>query len=103
MSKDKIKKAALFGRLGAFFKETVSLPSDAFSSGFGIEMRGRRLLFLSGCQRIIKYTTTEMVFSAKGSFVTVVGKELICTTFHGGTVTVEGRIDGINFGEEREE
>ena len=85
------------GRVGSFFSEAVSLPSDAFSSDFGIEMRGRELLFISGCRRIIRYTPEEMTFAAKGFFVTVRGERLVCTTFHGGSVTVEGRINAFDF------
>lgn len=101
MSRDRQKKSS--GRLGSFISEAISLPSDAFASGFGIEMRGRGLLFLQGCRRIIKYTPCEMIFSARGFFVTVSGESMLCTTFHGGTVTVEGRIDGISFKGEAEE
>lgn len=101
MSRDRQKKRG--GRFSSFMAEAISLPSDAFSSGFGIEMRGRGLLFLQGCRRIIKYTPSEMVFSAGDFFVTVLGDRLLCTTFHGGTVTVEGKIDGISFVGEAEE
>ena len=97
MNKENNKKTEKRRRLKSFIHDSVSLPSDAFVSGFDIEMRGRKLLFLQGCRRIIKYSPEEMILAAKGFNVSIKGESLICTTYHGGAVTVEGRIDKIDF------
>jgi sporulation protein YqfC len=102
MSKDINKKRENRGRIRSFLRDSVSLPSDAFAANFGIEMRGRGLLFMQGCRSIVKYSTTEMILAAKGFLVNIRGERLECTTYHGGTVTVEGRIDAIDFSKEEE-
>lgn len=102
MNKENNKKTEKKGRLRSFIRDSVSLPSDAFASGFGVEMRGRGLLFLQGCKRIIKYSPEEMILAAKGFDVSIKGERLVCTTYYGGTVTVEGRIDKIDFAAEED-
>ena len=97
MSKENNKKNEKRARLRSLIRDSVSLPSDAFTAEFGIEMRGRELLFLQGCRRIIKYSTEEMILAAKGFDVSIKGERLVCTTYYGGAVTVEGRIDKIDF------
>ena len=102
MNKENNKKREKRGRIRSFLRDSVSLPSDAFAANFGIEMRGRGLLFMQGCRSIVKYSTTEMILATKGFLVKIRGERLECTTYHGGTVTVEGRIDAIDFSKEEE-
>lgn len=102
MSKENNKKTEKRARLKSLIRDSVSLPSDAFAAEFGMEMRGRNLLFLQSCRRIIKYSTEEMILSAKGFNVSIKGERLVCATYYGGTVTVEGRIDKIDFTAEEE-
>ncbi len=102
MNKENNKKRENRGRIRSFLRDSVSLPSDAFAANFGIEMRGRGLLFMQGCRSIVKYSTTEMILATKGFLVNIRGERLECTTYHGGTVTVEGRIDAIDFSKEEE-
>ena len=77
----------------------IGLPSDALLGEVRLEMRGRGLLLLGGCRRIMKYSSDEICFKVKDFCITVRGAELICTTFHAGNVTVEGKICGIAFDE----
>ena len=82
----------------------AELPSDVVARGFRMEMRGRHTLFLHGCRRILKYSPQEMVMEAKGITVSVTGERLVCSTFHDGTVTVDGLLCGICLeGEEENE
>lgn len=97
MKKENNKKSEKRGRLAALIRDSVSLPSDAFSGGFSVELCGRERLLLQGCRRIIKYSTEEMILRSKGFSVSIRGEGLTCTTYHGGSVTVEGRVDGIAF------
>ena len=64
--------------------------------------RGRRLLLVEGCGRIAKYSTEEMILAADDFRLHIVGEGLICTTYHGGSITVEGKVSGISFDEDKE-
>lgn len=97
MKNDENKKREKRGRLASFIRESVSLPSDGFVGSFTLEMRGRKLLFMQGCRGIEKYSTEEIILEAKDFFVCIKGGNLICTSYHGGTVTVEGRVNNIDF------
>ncbi|MBR3686434.1 MAG: YabP/YqfC family sporulation protein [Clostridia bacterium] len=75
----------------------AELPSDVLGSDFRVELRGRNTLFMQGCRRILKYSPDEMIMSARGFAVVIEGERLICSTYHGGTVTVEGNILAVRF------
>ena len=92
---DKKQKRSPLAKMAA-----MSLPSDALWGEVRLEMRGRSTLLLSGCRRIIKYTPQEITLGVKGFFVSIAGAGLICTTYHYGSVTVEGLICSISFEEE---
>ena len=91
------EKKAGSGFLGFLERKTV-LPGDALVGEFRLEVRGRRTLFMQGCRRILKYSPEEMVLGANGFKVTVLGSGLICSTYHDGTVTVEGEILSVDLG-----
>ena len=80
----------------------AELPSDALAGEVRIELRGRNLLFLCGCRRILKYTPELIVLSVKGGTVSVTGERLICTSYHSGTISLEGAISSVSFGEGEE-
>ncbi len=80
------------------YLSTVSeIPSDAMCGEVRIELRGRYQLFLTGCRRIIKYSPELMVLAVKGDLLNVSGERLICTSYHGGTVSIEGNILSVRF------
>ena len=76
------------------------------SEGFGevqtIVLRGRAEATVYGCRRILSYSPQEICFGMKRDHLTVMGKELYCSSFVGGTVTVMGRIDSFAYTEGRE-
>ncbi len=80
----------------------AELPSDALAGEVRIELRGRNSLFLGGCRRIVKYSPELIVFRIKGGEVFIKGDALICTSYHSGTVGIEGRIGSVSFSEEEE-
>lgn len=93
-SNDKKRKT-----LSKALQSGLALPSDALLGEVRIEMRGRETLFVSGCRRIIKYSPEEIVFAVKGFSIDIKGRSMICTTYHYGSVTVEGCICSITFGD----
>ncbi len=87
-----------------FLSTKAELPSDILSGDFRIEMRGRNTLFIQGCRRILKYSPCLMEIAVKDLAVEVIGERLICSTYHDGTVSIDGYINTVNIhnGEERE-
>ena len=75
----------------------TELPSDLLSGELRIEIRGRNTLLLHGCRRILKYSPEEMIMAVKGDRVSVRGRRLVCTTYHGGTVTLDGVVESVIF------
>ena len=100
MSKSKDNKRTLIEYLSI----KAELPSDALAGETRIELRGRNLLFIGGCRRILKYSPTQITVEVKGDRVSVGGERLECTSYHAGNVSVEGRICSVNFekGDEKE-
>ncbi len=80
-----------------FLALKTSIPADALTGDFRIEIRGRNTLFMQGCRRILKYSPEEMIMAAKGFEVSIRGRRLVCTTYHDGTVTLDGVVDGVVF------
>ncbi len=85
------------------FLSTVSeLPADALAGEVRVELRGKNQLFITGCRRILKYSSEHMMLSVKGDILNVSGERLICTSYCAGTVTIDGSIRSVYFGEEAE-
>ena len=65
--------------------------------------RGRRVL-LCGVRRILQYSAEKMMFALRQETVSVTGKELTCTAYADGAVSVCGGVQSISFTqEERQE
>ncbi len=101
MSKDKQKKDKR--SFVEYLSAGAELSSDSLAGEVRIELRGKNLLFLGGCRRIVTYSPTLIVLSGKGDTVSIIGERLICTSYHGGTVSIEGAISSVSFGEGVEE
>ena len=78
------------------------LSADGLLGDIHIELRGRNTLYMQGCRRILKYSSEEMVLAAKNLAVSVLGERLVCSSFHGGMICVNGLITSINMTEEKE-
>lgn len=88
------------GRVVEYLIAKTRLPTDLLAGEFCIELRGRNTLFMQGCRRIVKYSPDEMILATKGGSVIISGEGLACSTYHDGTVTVDGYIKGILLDEE---
>ncbi len=80
----------------------AELPSDILAGEVRVELRGRNTMFLCGCRRISNYSPKLIVFEIKGGRVGIFGEGLICTSYHAGTVSVEGYISSVRFLEDGE-
>ncbi len=100
MSKSKEKESRR--TLVEYLSVKAELSSDALVGEARIELRGRNLLFIQGCRRILKYSPRHMILEVKGDRVSVKGERLVCTSYHGGTVSVEGLVSFVGFGDEED-
>ncbi len=58
-------------------------------------LRGERGATVYGCRRILHYAPERICLCIGKRQVCVHGRDLICTAFNAGCVTVEGDVDGI--------
>ena len=85
------------GGIREFLSSKAVLPSDLLCDGFRLEIRGRNQIFISGCRRIIKYSPNEMIMAIKGFSVSVQGQRLVCSTYHAGTISIDGFVTDVVF------
>ncbi len=98
-SKHKTDKRSLIEYLAV----GAELSPDSLAGEVRVELRGKNQLFVGGCRRIITYSPTLIVLRVKGDELSVRGERLICTSYHGGTVSIEGAISSLSFGKGGEE
>lgn len=89
------KKQGLLAGLTA----RLDIPGEALPGGFGVELSGQRELTVRGCRRILHYGDEEIRLRVGKTVLCVCGKELLCTSFGNGGVTVRGWIVSLRFGE----
>ena len=73
------------------------LSPDSLAGEARVELRGKNQLFVSGCRRIITYSSTLIVLAVKGDELFVKGERLICTAYHSGAVSIGGAISSVSF------
>ena len=73
------------------------ISCDTFNGELHVEMRGLNTMYVQGCRRILKYSPEEMILAAKGTEVCIKGERLVCSSYHDGTVCVNGKIDAVLF------
>lgn len=79
------------------------IGGDSLAGDIYLEMRGKNSLLVKGCRRILGYSPETVVLEVKNDKLTVRGKRLVCTSFHSGSVSVEGVILSLGFSGEEEE
>lgn len=89
------RKRDLIGALG----ERLDIPREALPGGFAIALSGDRELTVWGCRHILSYSESEIVLLPGKRVLRVVGKDLLCSAFGAGAVTLTGQIEALHFGE----
>lgn len=82
-----------------FMREILSktaFPTDMLDGEFRLEMHGRRELYIQGCRRIIKYSESKIVLSAKVFDVCICGEGLFCSSYHCSGVEISGFIESVS-------
>ena len=75
----------------------LDVPADLLEGGIRLELWGRHGLAVHGCTRIEAFSPTEVKLELGRETLVICGQRLICTTFLGGDVGVEGLICGLYF------
>ena len=68
-----------------------------------VVLHGEREAIVYGCRKILLYSSPEIRLSVRKKQLCVLGRDLSCSSFSGGTVTVEGKIEEIRYEAVREE
>ena len=76
-------------RLPEWLAVRLDLPPDILSGGMRAELRGRNLLTVQGCRRILTYTPTCIRLQMKDTVLAVRGRRLGCTSYLAGAVGVD--------------
>jgi sporulation protein YqfC len=85
-------------RLGVYKKLRQSLElDDILSERDEIFMMGTEELTVREVGRILKYSEEEIRLALHSYILRVIGKELYCASYLGGTVRVSGRIASLEF------
>ncbi len=72
--------------------KSTSFPSDMEVHEFRMEMFGKKTLYIYGCRRILTYSPVEIEVSTGKFSIKTTGEKLLCSTFHEGTVCINGDI-----------
>lgn len=83
-------------RLGRKIKRAFGID-EILGETDTLEMRGARELTVRECHHIIHYGEEEIRLSLKEYILIIQGEGLYCTSYSGGTVCVDGRIEELKF------
>lgn len=78
----------------------LDIPSDVWTGGMRMELRGRNSLIIHGCYKIVGYRPDEVRLRMKRCFLVIRGQRLGCISYLAGAVELTGQIDSLHFEEE---
>lgn len=87
------------GDLRARLCQRLDLAPDFFGGEGLVEIRGRGEVTVRGGGRILLYTPSEIRIAMGKYTLSIVGEELLCTSYYQSAVGVNGRIFGVGFEE----
>lgn len=91
---------------GSLWRRLREQYDRATGRGLRGEMQGCRQLILQGCEEILEYGKCRIRLALRdpdACEIIVVGRELVCLSYHPDAVVVQGRIQQITFYCEGEE
>lgn len=83
-------------KLGARIRRALEID-EIIGENDTLEMRGTRELTVRECRNIIHYADEEIRLALREYVLIIRGDGLYCTSYHGGAVCVDGRIDELKF------
>ena len=81
-------------------RRALDVPPDVLARECMIEIRGRGLITVHGCERIARYLPDQIRIITASGGVLIRGDALLCVSFSSGSVGIEGRVDSVEFFEE---
>ncbi len=82
---------------------SLDISPDVLPNGSYIGIRGRNMLNVSGCGRILVYTPEEIRLCLSHDILRVSGRRLRCVWYHSGEVGIDGLICSISFEKKEDE
>ena len=83
-------------KLGERIKRALDID-EILGENDSLEMRGTKELTVRECRHIIHYADEEIKLALKEYVLTIRGDGLYCTSYSGGAVCVDGKIDELKF------
>ena len=80
--------------------KALDIYPDVFPGTCTVEIRGRNLVIVRECGRILLYTPQQISVEVRKGRVQIYGKRLECTAYHKGSIMVDGYIDSVSFEED---
>lgn len=78
----------------------LDMPGEVLRGGMRVEMRGRELILVEGCRRILAYTPQCVMLQMKGCRLIIEGERLLCHSYLSGAVGLEGFVFCVRFEED---
>ncbi len=83
-------------KLGKRIKRALEID-EILGENDTLEMRGTRELTVRECRNIIHYADEEIRLALREYVLVIKGNGLYCTSYSGGAVCVDGRIEELKF------
>ena len=83
-------------KLGKRIKRALEID-EILGENDTLEMRGTRELTVRECRNIIYYADEEIRLALREYVLVIKGNGLYCTSYSGGAVCVDGRIEELKF------
>ncbi len=83
-------------KLGVRIKRALEID-EILGENDILEMHGTRALKVRECRKIIHYADDEIRLALREYILTIKGEGLYCTSYSGGAVRVDGRIEELKF------
>lgn len=99
---EKEKNAAEQDKVGLKEKicRALDIYPDVFPGTCTVEVRGRNLVVVRECGKILLYTPDRIMIRVSRGKLRIDGKRLECTAYHRGSVMIDGYINSVSFEEE---
>lgn len=91
-------KKDFFTRLG----EKLDIPREGLPGGFSVFLTGENEAVVRGCRKILCYEADLISLSVGKKTLLIRGRDLFCSVYGAGAVTVVGRISEISLEEATE-
>ncbi len=77
--------------------KTLDISPEALPGGTLISISGRQSIKVEGRVKILLYSPDKIVLALGKETLTVIGKRLLCSAYHGKDITLEGYIYSVSF------